>query len=53
MRNITIAQIKQENMLCISDTVDSPYLEIEGTSKTLRDIRTSTYQTCSIEEKEI
>ena len=32
-------------------TVDSRYLEIEGTLKTLRDIRTSTYQICSIEEK--
>ena len=33
------------------NTVDSRYLEIEGTLKTLRDIRTSTYQICSIEEK--
>ena len=30
-------------------TVDSRYLEIEGTLKTLRDIRTSTYQICRIE----
>ena len=34
-------------------TVDSRYLEIEGPSKTVRDIRTSTYQICSIEEKTI
>ena len=34
-------------------TVDSRYLEIEGTLKTVRDIRTSTYQICSIEEKTI
>ena len=34
-------------------TVDSRYLEIEGTSETVRDIRTSTYQICSIEEKTI
>ena len=32
-------------------TVDSRYLEIEGTLETLRDIRTSTYPICSIEEK--
>ena len=32
-------------------TVDSRYLEIEGTLETVRDIRTSTYQICSIEEK--
>ena len=32
------------------NTVDSRYLELEGTSKTLRDIRTSTYQIFRIEE---
>ena len=37
----------------IIDTVDSRYLEIEGTLKTLRDIRTSTYQICSIDGKTI
>ena len=37
----------------LSHTVDSRYLEIEGTPKTVRDIRTSTYQICSIEEKTI
>ena len=31
-------------------TIDSRYLEVEGTSETLRDIRTSTYQMCRIEE---
>ena len=31
-------------------TVDSRYLEIEGDSKALRNIRTSTYQICSIEK---
>ena len=31
-------------------TVDSRYLEIVGTSETLRDIRTSTYQICRIGE---
>ena len=36
----------------IEYTVDSRYLEIEGTLKTLRDIRTSTYQICSIEGKQ-
>ena len=32
-------------------TVDSRYLEVEGTSETLRDIRTTTYQIFRIEEK--
>ena len=32
-------------------TVDSRFLEFEGTIKTLRDICTSTYQICSMEEK--
>ena len=37
---------------CSSPTVDSRYLEIEGTlKKTVRNIRTSTYQICGIEEK--
>ena len=34
-----------------SNTVDSRYLEIEGTLLKLRDIRTWTYQMCSSEEK--
>ena len=33
-------------------TVDSRYLEIKGALKTVRDIRTSTYQICSTEEKD-
>ena len=32
-------------------TVDSRYLEFQGLSEILRDIRTSTYQICRIEEK--
>ena len=36
----------------MGNTVDSRYLEIEGTLKTVRDIRISTYQICSIEEKQ-
>ena len=44
--------------LCYSSTisrsmlyiVDYRYLEVEGPSETVRDIRTSTYQICSIEE---
>ena len=34
-------------------TVDSRYLEVEGTSEILRDIRTSTYQMCRTEENTI
>ena len=33
-----------------NNTVDSRYLEDEGTSETLRDIRTSTHQNCRMEE---
>ena len=33
------------------NTVDSRYLELQGTSEILRDIRTSTYQICRIEQK--
>ena len=33
------------------NTVDSRYLEFQGLSEILRDIRTSTYQICRIEEK--
>ena len=34
-----------------SNTVDSRYLEFQWLSKILRDIRTSTYQICRLEEK--
>ena len=37
-------------MLTSENTVDSHYLEVEGPSETLRDIRTSTYQMCRIKE---
>ena len=33
------------------NTVDSRYLEFQGLSEILRDIRTSTYQICRVEEK--
>ena len=39
------------NMEKEQSTVDSRYLEFQGTSEILRDIRTSTYQICRIEEK--
>ena len=50
----TDCQISTEFLAyCQINTVDSRYLKIEGTSKTLRDICTSTYQICSIEGKTI
>ena len=45
-----IACLSQKDLK--KNTVDSRYLEI-GPSKTLRDIRTSTYQICSIEGKTV
>ena len=43
------AKLKKKNFLIY--TVDSRISKSKGPSKTLRDIRTSTYQICSIEEK--
>ena len=47
MEKVLLSQIYNS----FSNTVDSRYLETKGTSKKLRDIRTSTYQMCSSEEK--
>ena len=44
---------EQERVVFPENTVDSRYLAIRGTLKTVRDIRTSTYQIYSIEEKTI
>ena len=38
-------------LLNINNTVDSRYLDFQGLSEILRDICTSTYQICRIEEK--
>ena len=44
-----------EVMACINFKVQSTLVisKLKGPSKTVRDIRTSTYQICSIEEKTI
>ena len=61
MMNISVEIIYQDlgmqsvqnafHIIVFLHTVDSCYLEFEGTIKTLRDICTSTYQICSMEEK--
>ena len=45
--------VQTHNTLNLLYTVDSRYLEVEGTSETLRDIRTSTYQNYRIEDNTI
>ena len=55
---ILLSNICNEISLCMDSgesvhyTVDCRYLEIQGTLKTIRYNRTSTYQICSIEEKQ-
>ena len=49
----TVHRTTNENMPQIGNTVDTRYLEVEGTSETHRDIRTSIYQIFRTEKIQI
>ena len=48
---VTVSNILRVQNKLEGNTVDSRYLEVQGTSKILRDISTSTYLICRIKEK--
>ena len=46
----TFSDVVAHVVSVLKNTVDSRYLELQGTIKHFRDIRTSTYQICGTEE---